>query len=96
MDWTQILLWLTPFIVWAATALVKFIKPLLPGWVLVSVVVPLISMILTALGTLVIPNEKPWLQFAIGLLAVFLSQLKIQLSPEKRAEDNKLGQDKVG
>lgn len=96
MDWTQILLWLTPFVVWIVTELVKLVKPLISGWVLITIVVPLISIILTALGTLVIPNEKPIFQFVIGLLAVFLSQLRIQLGGEKRAEDKQAKADKVG
>lgn len=92
MDWTQILLWLTPFIVWVVTELVKLIKPLLPGWVLVTIVVPSITIILTALSSVVIPNEKPILQFVLGLLAVFLSQLKKQLSErnEQKTENRKI------
>ena len=77
MDLNQIFLYLTPFIVWGVTAIVKKIKPLVPGWVLVSVVVPLLSVALALAGNYA--GNNIFIQFGLGLLAVFIAELLKQI-----------------
>ena len=88
MDINQLLVWLMPFVVWAVTALVTKYKPSIPGWAILTVIVPLLSGTLTLITQwLAVPGQSWLIQFLLGLLAVVISQLRIQLSAEKRAED---------
>ena len=95
MDINQLILWLMPFVVWIVTELVRKFKPMIPGWAILTVVVPLLSGALTLISNYLATPGQTWLvQFLFGLLAVFISQLRIQLSAEKRAEDK--SNDKIG
>lgn len=80
MSQEQIIMAITPFLVFAVTELVKFLAPKLPGWAIVSVIVPLISAVLSWVGTLISP-EATWLvNLFVGLLSTFLFELKKQLA----------------
>lgn len=66
--------WLTPFIVLAATWLIKVAKPVIPGWA-TMLIVTAISAAVTWASTLLENPDLSWLQqFAYGLLAVFINQ----------------------
>lgn len=66
---------IVPIIVFAATALVRWGLPQLPGWTIVSVVVPLLSVVAAWVATLVIPESSFFLQVVLGLLAVFVNEI---------------------
>lgn len=80
MDLTQIILWLTPIIVWIATQIVKAVKPKLSGWVLTGIVVPALSIAVTIAAQFVGVGSTFLVQVLIGLLAVFLQELFKQFS----------------
>lgn len=70
---------LTPIIVFGVGELVKLISPLIPGWAMVVVVVPALSGAVTWASTL-LTDQGSWLvQFGFGLLSVFIHQLSKQL-----------------
>ncbi|MBK8609088.1 MAG: hypothetical protein IPL84_03875 [Chitinophagaceae bacterium] len=75
MDLNQIILMLTPVIVWAATQLVKLVKPKISGWVLTGLVVPLLSIAITIIAQYVGVGGDFIVQVVVGLLAVFLQEL---------------------
>ena len=71
---------LFPLVVWAITELIKKFGPTIPGWVIVSVLVPALSAVIAYIGTLVVP-ESTWLvSFVLGFLATFVRELIKQLS----------------
>jgi hypothetical protein len=76
----QILLWATPLIVFAATALVRWLRPALAGWIIVGVVVPAISGILAVITHFLglLPDQFV-VQVILGFLAVFLRELMTQI-----------------
>lgn len=80
MDYTQIVLLLTPLVVWLATWLVKQVLSSLPGWVLVGLIVPLISIIVALISNAISIADNFWIQVAIGVLAVFINEVKKQLT----------------
>ena len=81
--------WLTPVIIYGVTWVVVKVKPLIPGWLILTVVAllgGLYTLIAQWLGN---PELKWWQQLLYALLAVVISQFKIQFGGEKRAEDTK-------
>ena len=80
MNASDIVLILAPLVVWGATELVKYILPKVSGWVIVTVIVPLLSLAAAYLAPLLGATDF-WLQFGVGLLAVFVNELKKQLTP---------------
>lgn len=80
MDLNQIILMLTPIVVWVVTQLVKFLKPKISGWVLTGIVVPLLSIAITVVTQFVGVPTDFLKQVLIGLLAVFLQELFKQFS----------------
>ena len=80
MDITQIILLLTPVMVWVATQLVKYILSAVPGWVVVGLIVPALSIIITlVLNYAIALTGNFWVQVGIGLLAVFINEVYKQL-----------------
>lgn len=87
----EILGYLAPLIVIGVTQLIRKVSPQLSGWVITFVIVPIASAVLAWLATMII-GEMSWLQqFLLGLLSVFLVELKKQLSQgnDKSPEYNK-------
>lgn len=70
---------LTPLVVLGATELVKKILPLVAGWVIVMIIVPALSLLITWLSSLAMDGLDFWAQAGIGLLAVFINQAYKQL-----------------
>lgn len=79
MSTEQIILYLTPAIVYLATELVKWLLPRLQGWLIVSIIVPVLSLLAAYLTSFIIQGDNIWLQAFIGLLAVFVNELIKQL-----------------
>ena len=71
----DIIMLIAPIIVFAATALVRWGLPQLPGWTIVSVVVPLLSVVAAWVATLVSPESSFFTQVVLGLLAVFVNEI---------------------
>lgn len=77
---TDLIVILTPLVVWGATELIKYALPKVSGWVIVTLVVPLLSLGAAYIAPLLVETDF-WLQFGVGLLAVFVNELKKQLTP---------------
>ena len=77
---TDLIVILTPLVVWGATELLKYALPKISGWIIVTLVVPALSLIAAYIAPLLGATDF-WLQFGVGLLAVFVNELKKQLTP---------------
>lgn len=76
----SIVAYLAPFIVFLVTQIVKWIKPLLPSWIL-GVIVPGLSLAVAYLMGLAENPELAFLpQFLLGLASTFVHQLYKQLT----------------
>ena len=79
-DITQIIVVLTPGIVWLSTWITKNLLPKIPNWTILILLVPLfstgLSLVTEQLGN---PDILWWEQLIYGLLAVFIDQLKKQV-----------------
>lgn len=84
----QIILYLTPFIVYGAGLVVKLVKPHIPGWAMMGFVGALSAAVVWITNLTLNPDLSVLLQFTFGLLSVFIHQLFKQFSSEKRAEDS--------
>jgi hypothetical protein len=63
-----------------ATEFVKKMMPLVAGWVVVLLIVPLLSIAITWLSEFMIdPGLNFWAQAGFGLLAVFINEAYKQL-----------------
>jgi len=71
----EIILLLAPIVVYAVTFVVKWALPKIPGWAIVSVVVPVLSAIAAWVATMVNPELSFWLQVGLGLISVFVNEL---------------------
>lgn len=76
---TEVISLLAPLVVFGATQLVKWILPKLDGWIIVSIIVPLLSVIAAWVAQLINPALAFWSQVGLGLLAVFVAELIKQL-----------------
>ena len=76
----ELVLYLTPFIVWAVTAILKkWILPNVSGFVVTTFVVPLLSGLATWVASQILP-ELSWLQnFLFGFAGVFIHEFIKQL-----------------
>lgn len=80
---TELVTLFTPLVVYLVTWALRKVAPKLPGWVIVMLIVPLLSLAVAALtGFLGQTTLTFWQQFAYGLLAVFVNELYKQLKPE--------------
>ena len=87
MGLEQILTYLTPFLVFGATWIATKIQPLIPGWLILTVVT-ILSAILTWVTQIIgNPDQSIIIQFLLGMIAVVISQIIKQFSGTKRAED---------
>lgn len=75
----QIILILTPLIVFLVTELVKYLLPKVSGWIVISIFVPIVSLVAAWVSSMVISGDNFWAQAGIGLLAVFVNELIRQL-----------------
>ena len=71
----EIILLLAPIVVYAVTFVVKWALPKIPGWAIVSVVVPVLSAIAAWVATMVNTELSFWLQVGLGLISVFVNEL---------------------
>lgn len=69
----------TPLVVFGVGQLVKLVKPLIPGWAMVVVVVPALSAAVTWVSTIFVEDASWLIQFGAGLLSVFVHQLSKQI-----------------
>lgn len=74
--------WLTPFIVLAATWLVKVVRPNIPGFWTLTVVTALSGLVTWLTNLLAAPDLSWMAQFGLGLAATFVHQIYKQLSAE--------------
>ena len=80
---------ITPFVVFGFSALwQKYIAPSISGWQMLVFVVPVISIVLTAVTAVFQTGTNFWIQFIAGFGAIVLSQFQRQLSPTKVAADS--------
>jgi len=87
MELQELLTYLTPFVVFIATAIVKWAKPLIPGW-MTLMVVTVFSALLTFVNDLLSTPDETWLiRFLLGMGAIVLSQFVIQFGTQRRAAD---------
>jgi NADH:ubiquinone oxidoreductase subunit 6 (subunit J) len=80
---------ITPLVIFGVTWLVQKIKPTLMGWNIVWIVVPILSLIATAILTLIDQATQFWSQLLWNFLSVAVAQLILQLTPEKRFQNTK-------
>ncbi len=78
---------LTPLIIFGVTWVVQKIKPTLMGWNIVWVVIPILSFLATVLLQLADLATSFLSQFLWNFLSVVVAQLIIQLSEEKRLQN---------
>jgi mannose/fructose/N-acetylgalactosamine-specific phosphotransferase system component IIC len=72
----DIVLAVTPFIVLLATSAVTYIRRRIPDWVVVTLIVPVVSMGYAVLSELLLNPAIVWYyQFLYGLVAVFIYQV---------------------
>ncbi len=70
----------TPLVVMLVTELLKWAIPKLQGWIVVTFIVPLFSILVTWVTTLIAnPEMTFWIQVVYGLLAVVINELYRQL-----------------
>lgn len=80
MDANTIIQAATPFIVFLAVAVAKLAKANIPGWIITVGLVPLFSVLVTVVTGIVFPGSPFWSQVVSGLLAVFIYEVKKQLT----------------
>lgn len=79
-DPTSLVQWLSPVIVWGATALARLgVK--IPSWAIVSIVVPLLSFAITYFTTGLAEDSNWFMQFVYTLSATFIQEVKKKLTP---------------
>lgn len=77
-DASSLVTYLTPFIVLGATWLIRLVKPSIPGWA-TMVVVLLLSSATTFLTNTLGNPDLGWLQqFGLGLASTFVHQIYVQ------------------
>ena len=79
MEIQQIILLVTPVIVWVVTWMVKNLFSKLPGWAVVGIVVPVISLALALITNVMAIGDNFWLQLVVGVIAVFINEVKKQI-----------------
>lgn len=72
---TDILLALTPFVVWASTAVAKVLFNAIPKFLIPILIVPALSVLVTVISGWIDPGTGSLVQIALGLLAVFVDNI---------------------
>lgn len=77
----DVVLALTPLIVYLVTWLVRSVFTKLPGWVIITIIVPVVSVLTSWVTHLIVIDVYYgfFMQVLLGLLAVFLNELIKQL-----------------
>lgn len=75
MSMEQVILYLTPFIVFGVGKLVKLVTPKIPGWAMLSVVGVLSAAVAWVTTWAANPEFSSWEQFFAGLLAVVINEV---------------------
>ena len=88
MELDQIIVYLTPFIIWLAGFIVVKVKPLIPGWLMLTVIAGLTSAVTYLTQTFTNPDLNWIWQFLLGLFAILIAQIITLLSPTKIRNDN--------
>lgn len=86
----QFLTWVMPLVIYLVTKAVTYLKPILPGWVVLIIVLLLGGLATLLTQLLASPELVWWQQILFNLLAIVISQFRIQFGGEKRAEDKKI------
>lgn len=79
-DPSSIVVYLTPFIVLAATYLIRLVKPSIPGWATMLVVLAFSTLTTFLTDLLANPDIGFFAQFGLGLASVFVHQLQKQFT----------------
>jgi hypothetical protein len=79
MEAVDIIAALTPIAVFGAVQLVKFVVGRVPGWIVVTFVVPVLSLAVAYVPGLIVEGIGFWQHFGLGLLAVFVNEFYRQL-----------------
>ena len=74
----ELVLYLTPVLVWLVTQFVKWVMPKVPGLVILAIA-GLLSGVAAFATSLIVPENSWLLQFLGGLLAVVISQVIFQI-----------------
>jgi len=77
---SELIILLAPLVVFAVTYLIKWLIPKIPGWTIVSIIVPLFSVIAAWVAQMINPELSFWLQVGLGLISVFVAEIIKQLS----------------
>lgn len=86
MEVSQIVVLLTPVVVWLVTQLAKFLFNVSGKWIPI-IIVPVLSIAITLLaGFIPSVDTNFWVQVGFGLLAVFMNELIVQLKKPKPIE----------
>jgi hypothetical protein len=87
MDLVQLIVILTPLLVYVGTWIALKLLPLIPGWAMLSVA-GILSAILTWIISITATSELAWYwQFLLGMLSVVVSQIIKQFTPAKIVTD---------
>ncbi len=66
---------LAPVVVWVAVKAFKWLLPKVPGWTILSIVVPALSAVAAWIVSLISPESSFLLQVILGLLSVFIAEI---------------------
>ena len=75
---------LTPAVVYLATLSATAVKAGLPGWVVVSIIVPAVSALVAAVAQWLGMTTDFWPHFVLGLLAVYVNEFFKQIKQAVR------------
>jgi hypothetical protein len=76
----ELIVALSPVVVYIAVQVVKMVAGRLPGAVIVAIIVPLLSLLVAFVTDLIVsPDISFWAQAGYGLLAVFVNEIIRQL-----------------
>lgn len=81
-DPASLVVYLTPFIVLAATYLIRLVKPSIPGWATMLVVLAFSTLTSFLTDLLANPDIGFFAQLGLGLASVFVHQLQKQFSSD--------------
>lgn len=92
---------LMPVVVWVASGFVNWLKAKLGtsgfgGTVLVTLVVPILSLVLSWLASLILPDMNFWLLFFLGLLSVFINEVIKQWQQSLKGQQTKANKNLIG
>jgi len=92
---------LMPVVVWLATGFVNWLKATLGnsgfgGTVLVTLVVPLFSLLFTWVAGLIVPGINFWGAFFLGLIGVYINEVIKQWNQSRLGKQTKANKNLIG